>query len=222
MTGPLRETDLYPPIKAFLERQGFEVKAEIGAADVVGLKGGEMVVIELKRGFSLALFHQAIARLAVADVVYVAVARGQGRAWARALRDNTKLARRLGLGVLTVALETARVEVHCDPGPYAPRKQARRKAAMLTEFHARSGDPNLGGAAGARVTAYRQDATLCAEFLALAGTAKGVEVARATGVARATAIMRDNHYGWFEKVALGTYRLSAEGQTQMQAVAVAD
>lgn len=37
----LRETDLYPPVKLFLEAQGFEVKAEIGAADVVARRGDE-------------------------------------------------------------------------------------------------------------------------------------------------------------------------------------
>ncbi|HIF78624.1 MAG TPA: hypothetical protein EYQ36_13725, partial [Sulfitobacter sp.] len=63
MSNP-RETDLYPPIKAFLEDQGYVVKAEVGAADVVALRGAEPpVVVELKLGFSLALFHQCLARL---------------------------------------------------------------------------------------------------------------------------------------------------------------
>ncbi|MEJ6389655.1 DUF2161 domain-containing phosphodiesterase [Gymnodinialimonas ulvae] len=213
----MKESDLYPPVKAFLEAQGYEVKGEIGPADVVGLRGGEqaageMVVVELKTRFSLALFHQGIARLAVCDCVYVCVARGKGRPWMKAVRENVKLARRLGLGLLSVRMETGAVEVHCDPGPYAPRKVARKTRAILSEFERRDGDPNLGGLAGARVTAYRQEATLCAEFLALAGEARGAEVAKSTGVARATTIMRDNHYGWFEKVAVGVYRLSDAGR----------
>ena len=212
----MRETDLYPPVKAFLEAQGFEVKGEIGPADVVGVRGeDDMVVVELKRGFSLALFHQGIARLSVCDCVYVAVARGNGRPWLRALRENVKLARRLGLGLMSVRLEGSIVEVHCDPGPYAPRKLARRKRAMLGEFERREGDPNLGGLQGARVTAYRQEAMLCAEFLALAGAVKGAEVAKSTGVKRATTIMRDNHYGWFEKVSVGIYGLTEVGRTEI-------
>ncbi|WP_224815856.1 DUF2161 domain-containing phosphodiesterase [Hasllibacter sp. MH4015] len=209
----MKESDLYPPVKTHLEALGFDVKAEIGAADVVGLRGDDMVVVELKRGFSLALFHQGIARLAVCDCVYVCVARGKGRPWLKSLRENVKLARRLGLGLMSVRMETGLVEIHCDPGPYAPRKVARRKRAMLREFERREGDPNLGGIRGARVTAYRQEATLCAEFLALAGEARGAEVAKSTGVARATTIMRDNHYGWFEKVTIGTYRLSDAGRS---------
>ena len=44
MAAPLRETDLYEPVKRLLEGQGYEVKAEVGAADVVGLRGEELPV----------------------------------------------------------------------------------------------------------------------------------------------------------------------------------
>jgi hypothetical protein len=36
-------------------------------------------------------------------------------------------------------------------------------------------------------------------------------VARETAVAQATRMMRDNHYGWFEKIDTGIYGLTAEG-----------
>ena len=118
--GGMRETELYPPVKAFLERQGYDVKGEIGAADVVALRdGADPVIVELKTGFSLSLLHQAVARLAVTDIVYVCVPRPRS---AKALTANIKLCRRLGLGVLTVRLSDGHLEVHCDPGPYAPRK----------------------------------------------------------------------------------------------------
>lgn len=209
----MKETDLYPPVKAHLEALGYAVKGEIGPADVMGLRGDEMVVVELKKGFSLTLFHQGIARLAVCDCVYVAVAKGKGRPWLKSLRENLRMARRLGLGVMAVDIVAGTVKVYCDPGPYAPRKVARKKRAMLGEFERRDGDPNMGGLQGPRVTAYRQEATLCAEFLALAGEAKGAEVAKSTGVAKATMIMRNNHYGWFDKVSKGVYRLSEAGQS---------
>ncbi len=97
MTNP-RETDLYPPIKSFLEDQGYVVKSEVGAADVVAVRGAEPpVVVELKLGFSLALFHQCIARLSVSDDVYLAVARQPGKRFAKAVKDNTALARRARL-----------------------------------------------------------------------------------------------------------------------------
>ncbi|MFG6593420.1 DUF2161 domain-containing phosphodiesterase [Sulfitobacter sp. 1A13368] len=212
MSNP-RETDLYPPIKAFLEDQGYVVKAEVGAADVVAVRGAEPpVVVELKLGFSLALFHQCLARLKVVDDVYLAVARQPGKRFAKAVKDNVTLARRLGLGLITVRLSDGLVEVHCDPGPYAPRKNAKRAALLLREFARRQGDPNDGGQTRAGlVTAYRQDALKLAVYLFEAGASKGADVARATGVSAATRMMRDDHYGWFEKVDKGIYGLTPKG-----------
>ncbi|APE42681.1 hypothetical protein BOO69_04020 [Sulfitobacter alexandrii] len=211
--SPPRETDLYPPIKAHLEDQGYVVKSEVGAADVMAVRGAEPpVLIELKLGFSLALFHQGLDRLKVADDVYLAVARQPGKRFAKALRSNTAMARRLGLGLITVRLSDGLVEVHCDPGPYAPRKSAKRQAALLREFARRQGDPNDGGQTRAGlVTAYRQDALKLAVYLFEAGASKGADVARETGVTRATTMMRDNHYGWFEKVEKGIYGLTPTG-----------
>ena len=37
----MRETDLYEPIKQLLESQGYEVKGEVGPADVVAVRGEE-------------------------------------------------------------------------------------------------------------------------------------------------------------------------------------
>ncbi len=209
----MRETDLYPPIKAFLEGLGYTVKAEIGPADVMATKdGSEPVFVELKTAFSLTLYHQGIARQSVSDSVYIAVPRGKTRQFSKAIKDNTNLARRLGLGLLTVRLSDGRVEVHCDPGPYAPRKNTRKRALLMAEFARRRGDPNLGGTQGARMTAYRQDALACVQFLSDAGASKGAAVKKATGVDHATRIMRDNHYGWFEKQGVGVYDLSETGR----------
>ncbi|UOA28079.1 DUF2161 domain-containing phosphodiesterase [Pseudosulfitobacter sp. DSM 107133] len=222
MSAP-RETDLYLPVKAFLEGQGYVVKAEVGAADVVAVRGGEPpVVVELKLGFSLTLVHQCVARLAVSDDVYMAVARGQGKRFQRALKEMTTLARRLGLGLLTVRISDGLVEVHCDPGPYVPRKSKKRQGQLLREFARRQGDPNDGGQTRVGlVTAYRQDAVKLALYLYEAGACKGADVARETGVARATTMMRDDHYGWFEKVDKGIYGLTPKGAEAVMAAGVA-
>ena len=208
-----RETDLYPPIKALLEDQGYVVKSEVGAADVVAVRGGEPpVIVELKLGFSLALVHQCVARLGVSDDVYMAVERGVGKRFQKSLKDMTRLCRRLGLGLMTVRLSDGLVQVHCDPGPYAPRKNTKRQGHLLKEFAARTGDPNDGGQTRVGlVTAYRQDALRVALYLFEVGASKGADVARETGVARATTMMRDNHYGWFEKVETGVYGLTPTG-----------
>jgi len=208
-TNKSRETDLYPPVKAFLTRQGYEVKGEVGAADVVARRGDDpMVVVELKLGFSLALFHQAVERLAVADQVYVAVPKP-----ARGGRDNLRLARMLGLGVLFVRLRDGLVEVAAEPTPYRPRRSARKRAQLVKAFDRLRGDPNDGGATRfGLVTGYRQDAIACARFLAEHGPSKGAVVARGAGVPVATRIMADNHYGWFQRVAVGIYGLTPQGR----------
>ena len=208
-----REQDLYPPVKALLERQGYVVKGEVGAADVVAHRGDEEpVIVELKTRFSLGLFHQAITRLRISDLVYVAVPKPAGRTARRSLKDNLHLCRRLGLGLMTVRGD-GRVEVHCDPGPYQPRKSKARAARLLREFDRLQGDPNAGGATRhGIVTAYRQDALRCAAHLAEQGASRGRDVAAATGVGNATRLMADNHYGWFERVEKGVYALTSQGK----------
>ncbi len=210
----MSETDLYPPVKAWLETLGYVVKGEVGAADVVALRGDEEpLIVELKTGFSLTLLQQAVARQAVSDTVYVAVPRWKGKAGWRAFKGNVGLCKRLGVGVLSVEMKTGEVKAHCDPVPFQPRKSKRRKAALLKEFAGREGDPNLGGMKRETiVTAYRQGALRCAVYLAEHGASRGAAVAKATGVARATTMMRDNHYGWFEKVEKGVYALSPAGR----------
>lgn len=206
------ETDLYAPIKEFLEAQGYEVKAEIGPADVVAVRGDEdPVVVELKTGFSLSLLHQAIERQAISDSVYVAVPAGEGQRFRKALQRNSRLCRRLGLGLITVRIRDGQVTIWLDPGPYRPRKSKRKRAQLLGEFVRRRGDPNVGGSTRRTlVTAYRQDAMRCARFLAENGATKAARVAEATGVTRARRIMADNHYGWFRRVGTGIYDLDPQ------------
>ncbi|WP_283643574.1 DUF2161 domain-containing phosphodiesterase [Marinovum algicola] len=215
----MKETDLYPHVKALLVAQGYDVKAEIGAADVVALRPGEdePVIVELKTGFALTLFHQAVARQAMTDFVYVAVPRLPGKRFLRALKDNKTLCRRLGLGLITVRLSDGHTEVHLDPAPYAPRKVKARKSRLLREFARREGDPNLGGAArsGPLVTAYRQDAVKIALHLRRHGASKCAEIRAVTGVTTATRIMADDHYGWFERVTRGVYQLTPRGTEAM-------
>lgn len=77
----MRETELYAPVKAFLEGQGYEVKAEVGAVDVMACRAGDPpLVVELKTGFSLSLVHQAVARQAVTDAVYICAPAGHALA----------------------------------------------------------------------------------------------------------------------------------------------
>lgn len=206
----MREADLYPPIKAYLQRQGYDVKGEVGAVDVMARRGDEPpVVVELKLGFSLALFHQAVDRLTVTDQVYVAVPRPKQR---KALAANLALCRRIGIGLLTVRPDGL-VEAQCDPGQTNARRNTKKSSKLLRAFDRLEGDPNAGGATRhGIVTGYRQDALKCARYLVGAGADRGASVAKATGVKGATTIMRANHYGWFSKVETGVYAVTDAGR----------
>ena len=215
---PIKETDLYQPVKTLLESQGYEVKAEIGAADVMAVRGDEEpVIVELKTAFSLTLFHQAIERQAITDFVYIAVPRGTGKPFLKALKNNKSLCRRLGLGLITVRLKDGFAEIHLDPEPYKPRQSKVKQQRLLREFAKRVGDPNEGGSTKTTLmTAYRQDALKCLLHLHKQGATKASIVAKTVDVDRARNIMAHDHYGWFEKVEKGIYSITPKGKTAIK------
>ncbi len=220
----MKEADLYQPVKTYLEAQGYRVKGEIGACDLVALRGDEdPVIVELKISFSLALVLQGIARQSMTDAVYLAVPPFSGKGITNRQRDVLALCRRLGLGLMTVRTGARPfVEVLVDPGPYQPRKVKTRRTRLLREFERRVGDPVSGGSSTrtGRMTAYRQDALRLARFLA-ADPAKASDVAVATGVAKARQILYRDVYGWFERVGLGIYALTPKGKAALETYAEA-
>ncbi|MBS0219580.1 MAG: hypothetical protein JSR91_02450 [Proteobacteria bacterium] len=202
------ESDLYAPVKALLEGQGYSVKGEVRGCDVVGLRGGEPpVIVELKRAFSLGLVLQGVDRLALSDAIYLAVG-----IWPKDMQRVKRLCRRLGLGLMVVGGK--RVDVLLDPAPYAPRKNKRRIGRLLGEHARRVGDPNRGGSSTKVpvMTAYRQAALRCAALLARNGPMKVAALRDAGDAPNAGAILRDDVYGWFERVERGIYALTPEGR----------
>ena len=216
----MREHTLYPPVKAFLEAQGYAVKGEVDDCDLVAVRGDEPpVIVELKTSFSLPLVFQGIARQGLSDTVYLAIPPFSGRTTRR--KDALALCRRLGLGLLVVRLEPASVvEALLDPAPYRPRRRNRGIGRLLREFQRRVGDQNQGGSTRRGImTAYRQDALRCAAHLRRNGPTKAAIAARAAGVPRARAIMYANHYGWFERpvdTPRGVYGLTPKGHAALE------
>ncbi len=212
------EVDLYGPIKRFLEAQGYTVKGEIGPCDILAVRGDEgPVVVESKERLNLALVLQAVDRLAVSEAVYIAfrIGKGHSASWRSRRKQVTSLLRRLGLGLLTVSARGNVVPV-LDPAPYRPKPDAGRRKRLLKEFAERVGDPEAGGSASRqRLTAYRQDALRCARELADEGVLKVSVIRERAEVPRAGSILRDNHYGWFDRVKTGHYELSPKGQRDL-------
>jgi len=207
-------------VKTYFAALGYEVKGEVGAADMVCVphKGDDdPVIIELKTGFTLSLFHQAINRQSMTDQVYIAVPRKSGKAAMTSIRRNKMLCRRLGLGLITVRMKDAAVVVHCEPKPFTPRKIKARKTKLLSEFESRHGDPNMGGmTSSGMMTSYRQGALRCAKVLHDEGACKAAYVAKMAGFDKARNCMAANHYGWFEKIDRGVYGLTPAGATALE------
>lgn len=223
----MKESDLYLPVKRFLEARGYEVKAEVKGCDVVARlpdPASPPLVVELKTAFSLDLVLQGISRQRLCDDVYLAVPApdtpGKRKNWRGRRRSLLRLCRRLELGLMLVdsaAVPERAVEIVVDPGPYKPRRDRKAHHRLATEFSRRVGDPNLGGITRRTiVTAYRQDAIRCAQALA-AGPQPVKAVRGEAGVERAAAILQKNHYGWFERIARGTYRLTELGEAGLRA-----
>jgi hypothetical protein len=216
-----REEELYIPIKRHYERLGFQVKSEVLHCDLVAIhpENQTTIIVEMKKTFNLALLLQGIERLRINNHVVLAVERNRKKSGAHNQRfgDLTELCRMLGLGLMTVTFyktKAAVIEMLCEPGD-APQRGMRRKkqARLLSEFRERSGDYNVGGSNGRKlVTAYREKALRCALALEQGGGLLAPrEVAAATGYSRSGETLRNNYYGWFERVERGKYRLRPEG-----------
>lgn len=208
----MAETELYLPLKAFMEGAGYVVKGEVNDCDLVGVRDDDppvVVVCEMKLAFNLELVMQGVKRAAFCDEVWLAARAAKtarGREHDARFRN---LCRRLGFGVIAVS-ETGDVAVIVTPFAPTPRRDAKRRSRLLDEHKRRVGDPQVGGGRGKPImTAYRQDCIACAAAL-LSGPQSPKQL-RAL-VTRAPTILRSNVYGWFVRESRGIYGLSDLGR----------
>lgn len=222
------ETELYSPVKAFFERRGYDVKAEVKHCDLVGVKSdqNEPLIVEMKKTFNLSLLLQGMQRLKLSPFVYLAVERNRSKRGAVNQRwgELTALCRQLGLGLITVTFYKTKsplIDVLCEPAAQAPmsgsgstgvRKGGIRRQRLLKEFDERSGDYNTGGSTRRQlVTAYREKALRVASALRAQGEASPASISKQTSVGSAAAILQKNYYGWFERLSRGRYVLTVKG-----------
>jgi hypothetical protein len=222
------EAELYEPVKRYFEAQGYEVKGEVLHCDLVAIKPGavaddglaieeEVIIVEMKRTFNLALLLQGVERLRMNPLVTLVVERNRKKSGAVNQRfgDITELCRMLGLGLITVTLfktKPALVEMLCEPGdPPRARYRVKRHDRLLREFRERSGDYNIGGSSKRKLmTAYREKCLRMADALRH-GSTSPASLARLTNNSKAGEMLRTNYYGWFERAERGIYRLTAIG-----------
>lgn len=216
----MNETDLYLPLKTYLEAQGYEIKGEVGKCDVFARRHEEQpLIVELKLSINLSVIMQAVDRLSLSPIVYVGVP-NEIAVLGKKRKSVLNLFKVLGIGLISIDLKrsSGAVRVLLDPGDYRPRVSKQKQARLLREFEHRVGDPNQGGSVskGGLITAYRQSAIRIALLLRDQGPTKASLVALQTEETRARDIMYQNYYGWFEAVSRGIYQLSPRGKADLE------
>ena len=217
----MKESALHDPVCRWLEGQGYHVHAEVEGCDVLARKDDELVVVELKAAFSLALVYQGIDRQERADSVYLAIPVEDARKAPPRFASMRALCRRLGLGLIVVRFlkRTVRIEVVLHPGEGAPRRSHVGRRAIIREIDSRYAEFTRGGlcARDRHMSAYRQQALVVAHLLGEATEASPSGLVKAGAPAITGSILSRNVYGWFDHVARGRYRLNPAGQAGLKA-----
>lgn len=231
-----KEIELYPPIKQWLEQLGYTVRSEVRGCDVVAMRDesdSQPIIVEMKKSFNLALLYQAVERLELTPYVYVAIETPEHAS--KTIQKNHRLmeqlCRRLQIGLLTVRFRangTSIVQVVMDPvvpgellvpSSKKSKRVARQQTALLKEFAARSGDHNVGGSTRLKlVTAYREQALLCAYWLDKCGPLEPKQLRTQPGMiaGKIQPLLHNNVYGWFERVDRGVYRVNEDGKMALK------
>lgn len=215
----MKESDLYLPVKQFLESQNYVVKGEVQDCDALAVRENETpIIVELKLNLNLDVILQAVERLSLSPKVYIGIPK-QCKILKRRRRHIIKLLKMLGLGLLVIHLKkkTSNVEVLLDPSEYKPRQSKPRQERLLGEFVRRIGDPNLGGTDKRKgiMTYYRQQALAIANFLQEHGPTRASHIAKILEEPKTRNILYRDVYGWFDRLGHGVYELSPRGKREL-------
>ena len=217
MTG-FKETDLYEPIRAFLEGEGYQVQAEVKHCDIAAVKNGQLVVVELKKAFNLKLVYQGLERQSLTDQVFVAIPRPKKGAREKSWKDMLKLLKRLELGLLTVALDSPlkTVDVVLEPSDSLAWMNRKKRKQVQTELENRQMDVNVGGMTRKKIiTVYREKSIRLACLLEKEGQVSLASL-RERGMEDYVGILSRNYDKWFKRVEKGVYALSEKGKEELE------
>ena len=212
----MAETDLFEPIRLYLESHGYKVDAEVRNCDVVAIKDDDLIMIELKTSINMKLLIQATQRQAISNSVYVAIAEPKNK---RRFKDTKYLLKRLELGLLIISegISGLRVTKLLDPLPSKKQKNKKKEYAVIKELGGRSKNYNKGGSVRTKlVTAYREKAIYIAICLQELGPSSPKLIRSLGGGEKTQAILSDNYYGWFCKLSRGMYKTTSEGNAALK------
>ena len=213
-----KETDLYEPIRAFLEEEGYQVQAEVKDCDIAAVKDGQLVIVELKKAFNLKLVYQGLERQSLTEQVFVAIPRPKKGAREKAWKDMLKLLKRLELGLLTVALDSPlhTVDVVLEPSDSIAWKNRKKREKLQAELENRQVDGNVGGMTRRKImTAFREKSIRLACMLEREGQISTASL-RERGLEDYIGIFIKNYDKWFKRVEKGVYALSEKGQEALE------
>lgn len=238
----MKEIELFPPVKLWLEHLGFEVQGEIGDMDVYACRffcGKEDTLstppssrLRTPLPSSSSADISAASTLTIAvelklkpclDLILQAVERISSADMVyiafpenKKAREIKKLCDMLGIGILEIIYSP-----HSDvtfvreflPALHSKRRlNNHSKRKLIEEFRSRRVRNAVGGTNGKVLTAYRQQATAIAFFMLREGDVS-LGMLRERGVVQPEKYVYANHYGWFEKTERrGYYRLTEFGR----------
>lgn len=208
-----KEEDLYDPLRKWLVNNGYEVQAEVQSCDVVAIKDDEMTIIELKKSFNLQLVYQCMERQKIGKYVYAAIAApAKSKIKKKNLSKAEALLKKLGIGLILISLysTSSLVEVRIESKPSTTKKNARKTKRVLNELEKRTGEYNVGGKQGKIVSAYRESAIHIYCLLQREIEASAAQLIKLGAPKNTSNILRDNHYGWFHKIARAKYTFDVD------------
>lgn len=211
------ESDMYLPIKTYLEELGYSVKGEVKNVDIVAVKNDAVIAVEMKKQLSLKLLYQGCDRQRMFESVYVAILDpGYKKKRTKAFKEKLHILKRLRLGLIIVNVHTNRVEVEIDPVDYIFRRNIKKRKLLLDEFSKRKNTSNVGGVNKRKImTAYREAVIEIGKTL-LDGPLQTKEIKTITMNPKTTQILYKNYYKWFERVDRGIYKLSDLGLKEIK------
>ncbi len=205
----MKETNLYPGVERYFSELGFLVRAEVKDIDVCALKDNLVIGVELKRNLTVDLLVQGVLRQKICDLVYIAVPRPRRVRKNKEFSNTLHLLRRLELGLLFVDVEKGVAEEILEPAYFnldkARKASIVKRGKLLKEIKGRSHSLNEGGSSRKRLmTAYREESLKTVALLLIKGCVAPKDL-KEFGLRGS--ILGDNYYGWFKKIARGTYVL---------------
>ncbi|GHU58670.1 hypothetical protein AGMMS49975_25480 [Clostridia bacterium] len=214
-----KESDMYPPVKAFFETQGYVMRGEVKTIDAAAIRDGELVLFEFKKSFNTTLLIQALKRQTISEKVYIVIPR-QSSKNSKDLPYVKHISESLKLGLICVAMDSPlkTVEIICEPPCGRIKVNKNKHKSVVRELEGRNIDANNAGSTGLKLlTAYREASIKIACVMYKHGAFSAKElVAKYDCDKKTYNILYNNFYGWFTRVSKGVYFLAESGFAEIE------